>query len=212
MPIENPRPKSQNLRRMPDIKPTFFKTPADFRRWLSQHHTSQTELWVAYYKKDSGKPSITYSESVDQALCFGWIDGVRHAIDNVSYKIRFTPRKPKSIWSTINITKVKELTKCALMEPAGVKAFEARTENRSEIYSFEHKGIRQLDPAYEKKLAANKKAKAFFDAQIPSYKRVVVHWVMSAKQEETRLRRLNLLIENSVKGLWAPPYLRAQRK
>jgi uncharacterized protein YdeI (YjbR/CyaY-like superfamily) len=193
-------------------KPKFFKTAADFRQWLALNHASRTEIWVGYYKKDSGKPSITYSESVDQALCFGWIDGVRYSIDDLSYKIRFTPRKHTSIWSAVNIRKVAELTKLDLMQPAGVKAFSLRTEERSEIYAFERKRRQELDPAYAKKLAANKKAKAFFDAQIPSYRRVIIHWVMSAKQEETRQRRLDLLIESSEKGLWAPPYLRAQRK
>jgi uncharacterized protein YdeI (YjbR/CyaY-like superfamily) len=195
----------------PTAKPKFFPTAATFRSWLEKHHASETELWVAYYKKDSGRTSVTYSESVDQAICFGWIDGVRVSIDGISYRIRFTPRKPRSIWSTINIGKANELTKQGLMHAAGMKCFEARTENRSEIYSFERKGIRELDLAYEKKLAANKKAKSFFDAQIPSYKRVIVHWVMSAKREETRLHRLDLLIASSEKGLYAPPYLRAQK-
>ena len=193
-------------------KPKFFKTAADFHQWLASNHASAAELWVGYYKKDSGRPSITYSESVDQALCFGWIDGVRYSIDELRYKIRFTPRKPKSIWSAVNIRKVAELTKLELMQPAGVKAFSLRTEERSEIYAFERKRKQELDRAYAKKLAANKKAKTFFDAQIPSYRRVIIHWVMSAKQEETRERRLDLLIASSEKGLWAPPYLRAQRK
>jgi len=193
------------------LKPKFFKTAADFRAWLADHHASETELWVGYFKKDSGRTSITYSESVDQAICFGWIDGVRVSIDDLSYRIRFTPRKPRSIWSTINIAKANALTRQGLMHPAGRKVFTARTEDRSEIYSFEHKGIRELDPGYEKEIAANKKAKAFLDAQIPSYRRVITHWVMSAKQEETRLRRLDLLIKSSEKGLWAPPYLRAQK-
>jgi uncharacterized protein YdeI (YjbR/CyaY-like superfamily) len=197
---------------MPDFKPTFFKTAADFRIWLAKYHSSATELWVGYYKKDSGKPSITYSESVDQALCFGWIDGLRHPIDDVSYKIRFTPRKPRSIWSTININKVAGLTRNGLMQPAGVKAFEARTEDRSEIYSFEKKRKQHLDPTFQKKLKANKKALAFFASQIPSYRRTVTHWIMSAKQQETRERRLAQLIADSEKGLWVPPMRSAQRK
>lgn len=193
-------------------KPCFFKSAGDLREWLCKHHDRETELWVGYYKKGSGKPTVAYSESVDQAICFGWIDGVRHNIDEVSYKIRFTPRKSRSIWSSVNIRKANELTKHGLMHQAGAEAFASRTEDRSEIYSFEHKGIRELDPAYEKRLAANKKAKAFFDAQIPSYRRTVTHWVMSAKKEETRLHRLDLLIKSSEKGQWAPPYLRAHRK
>jgi len=193
-------------------KPRFFKTSSDLRKWFAANHASATELWVGYYKKDSGKPSVTYSESVDQALCFGWIDGVRYGIDDVSYKIRFTPRKPKSIWSTINLKKVAELTRLGLMEPAGIKEFESRTEERTEVYSFEKTGVRHFDPAYEKKLKASKKAWAFWEAQIPSYRKVVTHWVMSAKQEETRQRRLQQLISDSEKGLWIPPLRRAQRK
>lgn len=193
-------------------KPTFFKSAGDLREWLAKHHDREIELWVGYYKKGCGKPSITYSESVDQAVCFGWIDGVRHGIDDVSYKIRFTPRKPRSIWSSVNIRKANELTKQGLMHAAGSKAFEERTEDRSEIYSFEHKGIRELDPAYEKKLAENKKAKAFFDAQVPSYRKVIIHWVMSAKKEETKQKRLEQLIADSENGLWVKPMRRPERK
>jgi len=197
---------------MPESNPTFFKTPAEFRAWLAKNHTSEKELHVGYYKKNSGRPSITYSESVDQALCFGWIDGVRHAIDDVSYTVRFTPRKPRSIWSTINLKKVAALTKQGLMHPAGLKACEARSEDRSEIYSFEKKRKQQLDPAFAKKLKSSKKAYDFFSSQIPSYQRTVIHWIMSAKQEETRVRRLNQLISDSQNGLWVPPMRSAQRK
>ena len=193
-------------------KTTFFKTAAEFRAWLANHHASATELWVAYYKKESGRVSITYSESVDQALCFGWIDGLRHPIDDISYKVRFTPRKPRSIWSTINIRKVAALTKQRLMEPAGIKAFEERTKDRSEVYSFEKKRKTQLDPAFENKLKANKKAHAFYASQIPSYQRTIIHWIMSAKQQETRERRLAQLIADSTQGLWVPPMRSAQRK
>ena len=191
-------------------KPRFFKTPADFRQWLTANHNSQSELWVAYYKKDSGRASITYSESVDQAICFGWIDGVRISIDDVSYKIRFTPRKPRSIWSAINIRKATELTRLGQMHPAGDKAFNARTDDRSEIYSCERKASHELDPAFTKQLAARKKAKAFFEVQRPSYQRVVTHWVMSAKRDETKLKRLQQLIADSEKGLWIPPLRRSQ--
>lgn len=193
-------------------KPKFFRTPADFRQWLAANHASKSELWVGYYKKSSGRTSITYSESVDQAICFGWIDGVRFSIDEVSYKIRFTPRKPRSIWSAINIRKATELTKLSQMHPAGEKAFNARTDDRSEIYAFERKVNRELDSALAKQFAANKKAKAFFDAQRPSYQRVVIHWVMSAKKDETKLKRLQQLIADSEKGLWIAPLRRVQPK
>jgi len=191
-------------------KPKFFKSAAEFRQWLATNGATHNELWVGYSKKDSGRPSITYTESVDQAICFGWIDGVRSSIDAVSYKIRFTPRKPRSIWSNINIRKATELTKLGQMHPAGEKAFAARREDRSEIYSFEHKAQRELDPGFAKRLAANKKAKAFFEAQRPSYQRVAIHWVMSAKRDETWLKRLQQLISDSAKGLWIPPLRRAQ--
>ena len=191
-------------------KPKFFKTANDWRAWLADNHTAATELWVGYFKKNSGKPSITYPESVDQAICFGWIDGVRRNLDEVSYAIRFTPRKARSIWSAVNIRKANAMTEAGLMHESGAKVFAARSEDRSEIYSFERKRKGELDPAYAKKLAANKKAKTFFDAQRPSYQRTIIHWVMSAKQEETRLRRLDLLIKSSEEGKWAPPYLSAQ--
>src|SRR5258708_35999652 len=123
------------------MTPHFFATPADFRKWLAKNHSSASELLVGFYKKDSGKPSITWPESVDQALCFGWIDGVRRRIDDVSYSIRFTPRKPRSVWSAVNIKRVEELSRQGLMRPAGVKAFEARQEERSGIYSFEQQNI-----------------------------------------------------------------------
>ena len=177
-----------------------------------KNHSSATELWVAFYKRESGHTSITYSESVDQALCFGWIDGVRHSIDDVSYKIRFTPRKPRSIWSAVNIKKVAALTRQGLLQPTGIKAFESRTEDRSEIYSFEKKRKQELDPAFANRLKSNKQAHAFFAAQIPSYQRTVIHWIMSAKQPETRERRLTQLISDSEMGLCIPPMRSAQRK
>jgi uncharacterized protein YdeI (YjbR/CyaY-like superfamily) len=186
------------------IRPMFFKTAAYFRRWLAKSHTSQAELWVGYHKKGSGQSRITYPESVDQAVCFGWIDGIRRNLNDVSYAIRFTPRKPRSIWSAVNIRNASALTAAGLMHPAGARAFAARTDDRSEIYSFERKRQAELDPAYSKKLAANKKAKTFFDAQRPSYRRTIVHWVMSAKQEITRLRRLGLLIKSCEEGKCGP--------
>jgi uncharacterized protein YdeI (YjbR/CyaY-like superfamily) len=181
------------------MNPTFFLTPAAFRKWLEKHHAEEPELLVGFYKRDSGKPSITWPESVDQALCFGWIDGVRRRIDDVSYSIRFTPRKAVSNWSAINIARVAELTKLGLMAPAGLRAFEKRREDKSAIYSYENK-VRTLPPADEKRFRANRKAWAFFTAQAPSYQRVAIYWVTSAKREETRQRRLATLIDDSANG------------
>jgi len=181
------------------MEPTFFKTPADFRKWLAKNHSSATELLVGFYKKDSGKPSITWPESVDEAICFGWIDGVRRGIDDVSYSIRFTPRKKTSTWSAINIARAAELTKLGRMQPAGLRAFEHRRESKSAIYSYENE-TRILPSADEKKLRANKKAWEFFNAQPPGYRRVAIYWVTSAKKEETRVRRLATLIEDSANG------------
>lgn len=175
----------------------FFKTPADWRKWLERNHDKVDELWVGFYKKDSGKPSLTWPESVDGALCFGWIDGVRKRIDEISYKIRFTPRRPKSIWSAINLKRVEELTKLGLMHESGLKVFQARDPKKSGQYSFEQEKPQQLDETYEKKLRANKRAWKFFQAQPPWYQRTSSFWVMSAKQEETRLRRLAILIDDS---------------
>lgn len=179
--------------------PTFFATPTAFREWLEKHHTKATELLVGLYKKDSGKPSITWPESVDQALCFGWIDGVRRRIDDVSYSIRFTPRKRSSNWSAINIGRVEELTKLGLMRPAGLKAFEGRSEDKSRIYAYEN-AVRTLAPAAETMFRANRKAWKFFNEQAPSYRRVAIYWITSAKREETRARRLATLIEDSANG------------
>src|SRR5947207_5062268 len=178
---------------------TFFATPAAFRKWLEKHHEKESELLVGFYKKDSGKPSITWPESVDQALCFGWIDGVRRRIDDVSYSIRFTPRKKTSTWSAINIARVAELTKLGLMQSTGLRAFEHRREDKSAIYAYEN-AVRTLDAADEKTFRANKNAWAFFNAQPPGYRRLCIYWVTSAKKEETRARRLATLIDDTAAG------------
>jgi uncharacterized protein YdeI (YjbR/CyaY-like superfamily) len=190
------------------MKPTFFQTPAEWRAWLEKHHAQQQELWVGFYKKDSGRPSITWPESVDQALCFGWIDGVRKSVDDVSYTIRFTPRKARSTWSSVNIKRVLELSAQGLMRPAGLKAYEARTGEKSGIYSYEQKDSPTLTADYEKKLKANKEAWTFFQAQAPWYQRGAIHWVMSAKKEETRLKRLATLLEDSENGRTIKPLTR----
>ena len=180
------------------MKPHFFPAQSDFRKRLKKNHKKEKELLVGFYKVGSGKPSMTWSESVDQALCFGWIDGVRKSFDDKSYTIRFTPRRQNSIWSKINIAKVKELTKKGLMQPAGLESFKHLKEHRTNIYSFE-KAPSKFEPAYEKKLKANKAVWKYFTTQAPWYQKVMTHWVMSAKQEETRLRRLEKLINESSK-------------
>jgi uncharacterized protein YdeI (YjbR/CyaY-like superfamily) len=178
------------------MEPTFFPTKEAFRKWLEKHHQDEKELLTGFYKTGSGKPSMSWSESVDQALCFGWIDGVRKSIDHESYSIRFTPRKPTSIWSNINIKKVEELTKAGLMTPAGQKAFDLRKENKSGIYSHEKAEV-VLDPVYQKQFTDHQTAWDFFESQAPSYKKVIIHWIMSAKQEKTRLSRLEKAIDTS---------------
>lgn len=179
--------------------PTFFAMQAGFRKWLQKNHKKETELVVGFYKVGSGKPSITWSQSVDEALCFGWIDGVRTSIDKDSYQIRFTPRRPGSTWSAINIQKVEALTKRGLMQPAGLEAFKKRQESRSAIYSHENEAVK-LTKTFEKQFRLNKKAWAFFQALAPGYKKLSVHWVMNAKQEITRLKRLQQIIAESELG------------
>lgn len=182
-----------------ESKPKFFKTPADFRKWLDKNHDKETELLVGFYKTGSGKPSITWPESVDQALCFGWIDGIRRSIDEESYSIRFTPRKKSSIWSAVNIKKVAELKEKGLMMPAGLEAYSHRKEEKSNVYSFENKD-KGLDDASIEKFKKNKKAWEFFQSQAPWYQRAASWWVISAKKEETREKRLSTLIEDSANG------------
>lgn len=179
--------------------PVFFATPAEFRKWLEENHQTETELLVGYYKIGTKKPSMNWSESVDEALCFGWIDGVRRSIDEESYCNRFTPRKPRSNWSAVNIAKVEELIRTGKMMPAGLAAYEKRTDTRSAIYSYENRPER-LDEQFESQFQENSKAWDFFNAQAPSYKKTIIYWVMSAKQEPTRFSRLNKLIEASEAG------------
>jgi uncharacterized protein YdeI (YjbR/CyaY-like superfamily) len=181
------------------LKPKFFRTPADFRTWLDENHATATELWVGFYTKDSGKPSITWPESVDQALCFGWIDGIRKRVDEISYQIRFTPRRRGSIWSATNIKRAKELVRQKQMQPTGLTAFAARIENKSGIYSYEQRST-ELSQPYAKLLKKNKAAWNFFEKQPPSYRKMIGWWIISAKKEETRLARLAKLISESAKG------------
>ena len=181
------------------MKPRFFKTPAAFRKWLAANHSRSKELWVGFYKKNSGKPSITWPESVDEALCFGWIDGIRKRVDEESYKIRFTPRRAGSIWSSVNIRNVEKLIKAKRMQPAGLKAYGLRKEYRSGIYSYEQRSPELVEP-YAREFKRNKAAWKFFQAQPPSYRKMLNWYIVSAKQEETRLKRLEKLIEASVQG------------
>ncbi|HSE66867.1 MAG TPA: YdeI/OmpD-associated family protein [Gemmatimonadales bacterium] len=191
-----PRPRA----RKSPAKPTFFAQPDQFRAWLSRHHTTAPELLVGFYKRDSGKPSMTWPESVDQALCFGWIDGIRRRVDDVSYTIRFTPRRTGSIWSSINIKRVAELDALGHMHEAGLAAFAKRSEEKSRIYSYEQRFLSKLEPEQEKQFRANKKAWRFFQAQAPWYQRAVTHYIVSAAREETRAKRLQRIIDESARG------------
>ena len=181
-------------------EPTFFATPAGFRAWLEKHHETEKELLVGFYKKGSGKPSLTWPESVDEALCFGWIDGVRRSRDEESYTIRFTPRKPGSTWSAVNVARVEELTRLGRMRPAGLAAWEKRSEAKTGTYAYEQKEDAKLEKAEEKQLRANKEAWEFFQSQPPWYRRTVIWRIVSAKKEETRKKRLEKLIEESARG------------
>jgi uncharacterized protein YdeI (YjbR/CyaY-like superfamily) len=177
----------------------FFESASGFRAWFEENHEQATELFIGFYKVNSGKTGITYAEALDEALCFGWIDGVRKSIDATSYTIRFTPRKLGSIWSSVNTKRADELLQLGLMRPPGLKAFQERDQGKSQQYSYEARN-RELDESYEERFRANTKAWDFFQAQAPSYQKVANWWVMSAKKEETRLKRLATLIQDSENG------------
>ena len=182
-----------------DGEPRFFRSPAEFRRWLEKNHGRERELWVGFHKKQSGRPSLTWPESVDEALCFGWIDGVRKRVDEVSYTIRFTPRQSASFWSAVNTRRVAELMKAGRMRPAGLAAFERRDPGRTLRYSYERAAAR-LAPAEERLMKASPAAWAFFRAQAPSYQAMATWWVVSARKDETRRRRLEGLIAACARG------------
>lgn len=184
---------------MTDADILFFETPAEWRRWLAAHHATATELRVGFLKKATGQPSITWPEAVDEALCYGWIDGVRQSLGSESYVIRFTPRKPASIWSAINIARVEALTAEGRMQPAGLAAFARRSDKKSRVYSFEQKEI-ALAKDDEAEFRAHREAWKFFAAQPASYRRAALWWVVSAKKAETHRRRLDKLIEHSESG------------
>ena len=181
------------------MKLVFFPTQKDLRKWFEKNHKKEKELIAGFYKVSSGKPSITWSQSVDEAICFGWIDGIRKSVDEESYCIRFTPRNPKSNWSVVNIKKAEELIKSGKMKPEGLVLFNLRKEERSGVYSYENAAV-EFEKSFEKKLKANKKAWEYFQSTPPSYRKVTTRWVMSAKQEITRLKRLNELITDSAAG------------
>jgi uncharacterized protein YdeI (YjbR/CyaY-like superfamily) len=184
-----------------DAPPLFFPTPTDFRSWLRVNYNKRNELWVGFHKKSSGRPSITWPESVDEALCVGWIDGLRKTIDAESYKIRFTPRKKTSNWSAVNIRRVQELTRLGRMRPSGVKAFELRIAEKSGIYAYENRKSAVLGAAAEKRFRSRPKAWAFFQSQPAGYRKLATWWVISAKKEETQQKRLEKLIAQSEAGL-----------
>lgn len=189
---------------------TFFRSPAALRRWLTRNHDKADEVWIGFHKVGTGKKGITSSEALDEALCFGWIDGIRRGIDDVSYMNRFTPRRRNSNWSQRNTKRAKELIDAGRMHPAGRKAFNERDPERSGSYSYEQRP-RGLDGSYEKRLRAHRKAWDFFQAQPPSYRRAASYWVTSAKKEETRLRRLATLIDDSANGRTIAPLTRRPR-
>ena len=181
------------------MKLVFFPTQKDLRKWFEKNHKKEKELIAGFYKVSSGKPSITWSQSVDEAICFGWIDGIRKSIDEESYCIRFTPRNPKSNWSAVNIKKAEELIKSGKIKPEGLVLFNLRKEEKSGVYSYENAAV-EFEKSFEKKLKANKKAWEYFQSTPPSYRKVTTRWVMSAKQETTRLKRLNELITDCAAG------------
>ena len=185
------------------MKPVFFSRPARFRAWLEKHHAKKDELWVGYYRKATGRSSITWPESVEQALCFGWIDGIRKSLDEESYVIRFTPRRTGSIWSARNIETAERLIELGLMMPAGTEAWERRTDSKSRLYSFEQEEV-SLGKDRERTFRSNRKAWRHFQSETPGYRRTATWWVISAKREDTRDRRLGILIAESEAGRRIP--------
>ena len=208
-PTQNPSTPASDP--APDPPLLFFPTPAQFRDWLAEHHDQRDELWVGYYKKATGLPSITWPESVDEALCFGWIDGIRKSVDDKCYKIRFTPRRPSSHWSARNLGRMKHLMAEGLVTEPGMAAFRRRNPAREKQAAHEQKNI-VLPAEYERRLQADADAWDYFQRARPSYRKQVTWWVVSAKREETQLRRLRILIESSAKGEVIPPMRWAERK
>ncbi len=189
----------------------YFPSPAAFRKWLKANHATAAELWVGFHKRHTDKPSLTWPESVDEALCVGWIDGIRRRIDDDRYVIRFTPRRPGSNWSAVNIRRVPELRAEGRMHPRGEAAFEKHHEGKNSGYTYTKRPDR-MAPEYEKVFKRNRKAWKYYEAQPPHYRRAVNHWVMSAKREETRERRLAQLIEDCAAEQWMAGMRWASRK
>lgn len=196
---------------MQSIQPHFFRTAAAWRRWLEKHQADTRELWVGLYKRDSGRPSITWPEAVDGALCFGWIDGVRKSVDSDSYMIRFTPRKPGSVWSAVNLKRASALSAQGLMHPAGLAALAERNGDKSKTYSYEQRKAAKLPPDYERQFRKHALAWKYFQSQAPWYRRTSSWWVISAKKEETRRSRLATLIEYCGQGKAIPPLARPSK-
>lgn len=194
------------------MPPTYFASPALFRAWLEDHHATAAELVVGFYKRGTNRPSMTWPESVSEALCFGWIDGVRHNVDARRYTIRFTPRRKGSIWSAKNITTAEQLIRDGRMMPAGAAAFAARDEKRSRVYSFEREKAAELSPADAARFQTNTRAWTYFQEQPPWYRRTSYHWVISAKRDETREKRLATLIADSAAKRWIKGLQRAPKK
>lgn len=192
--------------------PHFFASPDLFREWLHANHERAPELVVGFYKKASGKPSLTWSDSVDEALCYGWIDGIRHSLGDDSYTIRFTPRRPTSIWSNVNIAKVGELLRLGRMMPSGLAAWERRRPGKSGVYAFERRDAAEFDAAAERRFRRHATAWRYFQAQPAGYRRLATHYVVSAKRPETRERRLSRLIEHSAAGERLPGTVSSKRK
>lgn len=192
--------------------PRFFATPTDFRDWLEQHHERATELLVGFHKTKSGTPSLTWPESVDEALCFGWIDGRRTSLGEASYTIRFTPRKPTSHWSAVNLKRVPELIADERMRPAGLRAYEKRGAGTAGRYSYEQRHTIELPSAALATFRANDEAWRYFEAQPASYRTAAKHWVMSAKKEETRAKRFAILVESSAAVRPIPPMRWVKKK
>jgi uncharacterized protein YdeI (YjbR/CyaY-like superfamily) len=195
-------PKPENV--------VFFESPAQLRAWFEANHESATDLWVGQHRKRTGRPSVTWKEVVDQSLCFGWIDSVRYSLDEDSFAQRLTPRRKGSVWSAVNVKRFAELDRDGMVHAKGLAAFAAREDAKTAIYSYENRsrGLdKELDGAFRKHAAAWK----FFETQAPWYRRTATYWVMSAKREETRNKRLETLIEHSKKGERIPPLARAQR-
>ena len=182
------------------LNPTHFETPDAFREWLEENHDRKEVLWVGFWKKSTGRPSITWPESVEVALCFGWIDGLRRSVDEERYAIRFTPRRPGSIWSARNLEVYAELEAAGRVAAPGRAAYEVRDPEKTNRYSFEREEA-ELDEAFERRFRENPEAWSFFRSQPPGYRKITIHWVMSAKREDTRERRLKTLIEDSAAGL-----------